>query len=279
MGCGTSSLNAVQPVGNTPQAQPASALGGGALAQHAHQEPAQRGKEVDGDHITPFDQPPDEDAEGGKKSLESTALSDSTACSRMSTPVAESASAVSPSFSPSALQQAPSDAASADKAPADSENIPTAFWEKQVLPARPGTASRTRAANNGKLVVYKTDKQKKTEEAARKKRDAGGGKDVTPEKAKKAAKSALPPLKERKRRSKAPDSELVLAPSHRPEGLDTIVDTFDAPAVPKAAAADSSMDSAQALSMMMLDAVCPPAPLDAIDAMEALPGAPEVDAV
>lgn len=87
------------------------------------------------------------------------------------------------------------------KAPSDPDML-VPYWEKPVLPARPGTSSRRQPVEEGKekkLVVYKTQKTKKMEAEARKKRGEEGG--PSPEKAKKSErpKSALPPLKQRRR--------------------------------------------------------------------------------
>eukprot|EP00285_Hemiselmis_virescens_P002518 CAMPEP_0173415006 /NCGR_PEP_ID=MMETSP1356-20130122/84630_1 /TAXON_ID=77927 ORGANISM="Hemiselmis virescens, Strain PCC157" /NCGR_SAMPLE_ID=MMETSP1356 /ASSEMBLY_ACC=CAM_ASM_000847 /LENGTH=214 /DNA_ID=CAMNT_0014377227 /DNA_START=702 /DNA_END=1343 /DNA_ORIENTATION=+ len=98
------------------------------------------------------------------------------------------------------------------KAPEDPEML-VPYWEKQPLPARPGTSSRRqqkeakqqKEGGEKKLVVYKTEKTKKLEAQARKKReeDAEGGPspEKAPEKKKtsKKAGSSLPPIKQRKK--------------------------------------------------------------------------------
>ena len=107
------------------------------------------------------------------------------------------------------------------KLPVHDESVP--YWERLApLPApnaRPGTSSRRPQSKAGKIVVYETEKQKKLKAEAKKKRDA----DAASSPSAKAdslppvtgARSALPPLKERKRKSKkAADAgdTLVLAP-------------------------------------------------------------------
>jgi len=108
------------------------------------------------------------------------------------------------------------------KLPVHDESVP--YWERLApLPvpnARPGTSSRRPQSKAGKIVVYETEKQKKLKAEAKKKRDADAA-SSPPAKADSlppvtGARSALPPLKERKRKSKkAPDGAgdtLVLAP-------------------------------------------------------------------
>mmetsp|Transcript_21334 Transcript_21334/g.51760 ORF Transcript_21334/g.51760 Transcript_21334/m.51760 type:complete len:294 (-) Transcript_21334:506-1387(-) len=77
------------------------------------------------------------------------------------------------------------------------------YWEKQPLPARPGTSSRRqqKEGKENKLVVYKTEKTKKLEAQARKKREGGEGespeKVTAKKKSSKKAGSSLPPIKQR----------------------------------------------------------------------------------
>mmetsp|Transcript_11774 Transcript_11774/g.30569 ORF Transcript_11774/g.30569 Transcript_11774/m.30569 type:complete len:295 (-) Transcript_11774:207-1091(-) len=88
------------------------------------------------------------------------------------------------------------------KAPEDPALL-VPYWEKQPLPARPGTSSRRqqKEGKENKLVVYKTEKTKKLEAQARKKREGGEGPspEKAPEKKKssKKAGSSLPPIKQR----------------------------------------------------------------------------------
>jgi len=89
------------------------------------------------------------------------------------------------------------------KAPEDPALL-VPYWEKQPLPARPGTSSRRqqKEGKENKLVVYKTEKTKKLEAQARRKREGGEG-GPSPEKApekkrsSKKAGSSLPPIKQR----------------------------------------------------------------------------------
>jgi len=95
---------------------------------------------------------------------------------------------------------------------ADPNELP--YWErKDPLPARPGTGSRRPGSSAGKIVVYKTAKTKKMEEEGRKKRQQDG--EVIPVPHTPSARpSALPPLKERKKKSKRQlDATLVESPA------------------------------------------------------------------
>jgi len=106
------------------------------------------------------------------------------------------------------------------KLPVHEESVP--YWERLApLPApseRPGTSSRRPGSSAGKLVVYQTEKQKKLKAESKKKREA----EISTSPTAKlppvvGARSALPPLKERKKKSKKvaegpADSPLVLAP-------------------------------------------------------------------
>jgi hypothetical protein len=84
------------------------------------------------------------------------------------------------------------------KLPAKPESVP--YWERDPLPARPGTASRRPMSSGGKLKVYKTEKTKQMEAENKKKRDellGGSPSEIKPRK-----KSALPPLEERRKKKK-----------------------------------------------------------------------------
>ena len=108
------------------------------------------------------------------------------------------------------------------KLPVHEESVP--YWERLApLPSnteRPQTGSRRPGSSAGKLVVYQTEKQKQLKAEAKKKREAESS--SSPVMAHKlppviGARSALPPLKERKKRSKKPaegagDGALMLAP-------------------------------------------------------------------
>ena len=110
------------------------------------------------------------------------------------------------------------------KLPVHDESVP--YWERLApLPAphdRPGTSSRRPQSKAGKIVVYETEKQKKLKAEAKKKRDADAANSPStkagslPSVSGAAGRSALPPLKERKRKSKKPvdgaGDALVLAP-------------------------------------------------------------------
>lgn len=79
----------------------------------------------------------------------------------------------------------------------DSSCVP--HWEKDPLPARPGTSSRRPQSSAGKLVVYKTEKTKKMEAEAKKKRGDELGASPEKEKTPSRRASALPPIKLRKK--------------------------------------------------------------------------------
>lgn len=71
-----------------------------------------------------------------------------------------------------------------------------------MLPARPGTSSRRQQLEEGKekkLVVYKTQKTKKMEAEAKKKRSEESGPSPEKEEKSERPKSALPPLKQRRK--------------------------------------------------------------------------------
>jgi hypothetical protein len=105
---------------------------------------------------------------------------------------------------------------------ATEDSVP--YWERLAplppLGERPGTSSRRPQNKSGKIVVYETQKQKKLKAEAKKKRDAEGAGSSPSHKLPPvpgARVSALPPLKERKRKGKKAgaaeeDSTLVLAP-------------------------------------------------------------------
>ena len=109
--------------------------------------------------------------------------------------------------------------------PVHEETVP--YWERLApLPStseRPGTSSRRPQSASGKLVVYQTEKQKQLKAEAKKKREAELSSSPAnplslPPITGHAKKSALPPLKERKHKSKmnvdgdAVSDTLVLAP-------------------------------------------------------------------
>jgi hypothetical protein len=75
------------------------------------------------------------------------------------------------------------------------------YWERDALPARPGTSSRRPQSSGGKkLVVYKTEKTKKLEAEAKKKRQTEDD-SASPDKPSRKAPSSLPPLKDRRKQS------------------------------------------------------------------------------
>jgi hypothetical protein len=90
------------------------------------------------------------------------------------------------------------------------------YWEKEPLPARPGTSSRRPQSSGGKkLVVYKTEKTKKLEAEAKKKRHTDDD-STSPDKPARKAPSSLPPLKDRRKAqasNRGEDSIEVLTPS------------------------------------------------------------------
>ncbi len=108
------------------------------------------------------------------------------------------------------------------KLPVHEESVP--YWERLApLPTnteRPQTSSRRPGSSAGKLVVYQTEKQKKLKAEAKKKREAElSSSPLTANKLPPVvgARSALPPLKERKKKTKKPaegsgEGALVLAP-------------------------------------------------------------------
>jgi len=103
--------------------------------------------------------------------------------------------------------------------PADPHQAP--YWERnEPLPARPGTGSRRPPSSGGKIVVYKTAKTKKMEEEGRKKRQQDG--EVVPLQAGAhlPKPSALPPLKERKKKKKEPMEVTLVESPARPSTAD-----------------------------------------------------------
>lgn len=109
--------------------------------------------------------------------------------------------------------------------PIHDESVP--YWERLApLPApgeRPGTSSRRPQSSAGKITIYQTEKQKKLKAEARKKREADSSSpsakpgSLPPVSGATGLRSALPPLKERKKKSKKPldglsDDSALLAP-------------------------------------------------------------------
>ena len=96
--------------------------------------------------------------------------------------------------------------------PVRDESVP--YWERLApLPVpgeRPGTSSRRPQSSAGKITIYQTEKQKNLKAEAKKRREMEGGSppakpaSLPPVAAATGLRSALPPLKERKKRSKKP---------------------------------------------------------------------------
>lgn len=111
---------------------------------------------------------------------------------------------------------APTDVDSIALPAAKEEESLVPYWEKEPLPARPGTSSRRPQSSGGKkLVVYKTEKTKKLEAEAKKKR----GDDVNPSPEKtlssKTARSSLPPIKLRQKVKPHSENFEVMTPAKK----------------------------------------------------------------